>query len=306
MRSRVEDVEALALRLVLPPLIVTVATLAQRHLGDRLGGLLVGLPLTSGTFLGLLFASHGPAAVADAAVGMLAGQVAVIALTTAYAHAAGTRAPLALLASVVAWVATVTLVRAIDTLVLGCALFGVATLIAVRTWPGPSAVTERPAAPGARDLFTRITLATALILGLTAGVEILGPQLAGLLSAAPLVALVLAPSTHRVGGVGAVRTLLHGVVRGSAGAAVFATVLAIGIAPLGGLAFLVAALCGISVVAMSVAPRNTHHAGLTHGIPSLHEHPHHHRRSRGRRSHGSDVRGALRRRGHGDPSRRLG
>ena len=243
--------EALALRLVLPPLVVALASMAQRHLGDRLGGLVVGLPLTSGTFLVLLLPTHGGTSVAEAAVGMLAGQIAVIVMAVTYSGLVRAGFAVSLLGAVTGWSLAALAVRPLETLLVCSLVFGVMAFAALSIWPPAH---EEPASgsthSGGREVMTRTVLASSLVIALTTGVHVLGPQLAGLLSAAPLVALVLTPSTHRERGAGAVRSLLHGVVRGSVGAAVFAVVVALTVEGLGAPALLLAGTTAIAAAAV--------------------------------------------------------
>lgn len=242
--------EPLALRLVLPPLVVIVASVAQRRLGDRLGGLLVGLPLTSGTFLVLLLPQHGPALLAEAAAGMLAGQIAVIVFALVYARLVRGGVAIALVGSIACWALAVCAGQLADAVVVAALVFVLIAAFALRTWP---AVTNAPATqscpPDGLELAGRVFLASALIITLTTGVELLGPQLAGLLSAAPLVALVIAPSTHRQRGAAAAQTMLHGVARGSVAAAVFALVVIVSIGTLGGAGLVVAAIACLATTA---------------------------------------------------------
>lgn len=243
--------ESLALRLVLPPLVVLIASLTQRRLGDRLGGVLVGLPLTSGTFLTLVLHAQGPATVAEAAVGMLAGQVAVLAMVASYVRSTGAGILAGLLRAIAGWGIVVLSVRSIDGLFTGLALFVAAAVLTLRTWPSPAApeVSSQPASE-AGEFTIRIVLASALVVTLTGAVHALGPHLVGLLSAAPLIALVLTPATHNERGTAAAGALLHGVARGSVGAAAFALVLALTVEPLGGIAFLAASSSGIAVAGL--------------------------------------------------------
>lgn len=243
--------EIIALRLVLPPLVIALASLAQGRLGDRLGGLVVGLPLTSGTFLCLLHLSHGTEALAHGAVGMLGGQIAVVVMCVAYAAAAPRHSPaVALATALVAWVVGVAVVRAlVEGVDVTAALYGLVALVALTVWPRADALeVAGPRRSAGHDLLTRVVIGSALVITLTAAVETLGSGLAGTLAAAPLVALVLSPSTHVQRGAGAVRELLGGVVRGSVGAAAFALTV-IGTAQvLGGLALLAAASACLAAV----------------------------------------------------------
>lgn len=245
--------ETIALRLVLPPVVIAVASLAQGRLGDRLGGLVVGLPLTSGTFLCLLHLSHGPEALAHGALGMLGGQVAVVAMCMAYATAAARQSPaVALVMTLVAWVVAIALVRTFTQGVLvTAALHVLVALAALARWPRAEAVAVAGPGRSARhDLVVRVAIGSALVIALTGAVETLGSGLAGMLASAPLVALVLSPSTHRQRGARAVQDLLGGVVRGSLGAAAFGLVVAGTAHHLGGLALVAATVACLAVVAV--------------------------------------------------------
>jgi hypothetical protein len=246
-------VETIALRLLLPPLVIAVASLAQGRLGDRLGGLVVGLPLTSGTFLGLLHLSHGPEALAHGALGMLGGQIAVVAMCVTYATAAPRHSSaVALAMTLVAWVIGIALVRTFAQGVLVTAALHVLVALAVLAW-WPRAEPVTMAGPGRsarHDLVVRVAIGSALVIALTATVETLGSGLAGTLAAAPLVALVLSPSTHRYRGARAVQDLLGGVVRGSLGAAAFGLVVACTAPHLGGLALVAATTACLAVVGL--------------------------------------------------------
>lgn len=248
--------ETIALRLLLPPLVITLASLAQTRVGDRLGGVLVGLPLTSGTFLVLLHLSHGPAAVGEAAIGMLGGQVAVVVMATAYAwSAARAQAPVALPLTLLVWALAVSALGAVSTVPLLCGLFVALAAPALHRWPtvapGPS-----PDA-GVRALVPRVALTSGLVVALMAATPLLGAHVAGLLAAAPLIAVVIAPATHRSRGVVATRALLRGVVTGSTGAAAFALVVILLADVLGGAVFAPAVLAALAPAAVPGRTRPT-------------------------------------------------
>ena len=57
----------LSLKLVLTPLLIAAASLAQRKWGGLAGGLIAGLPLTSAPVSVFLALEHGPAFAAHAA-----------------------------------------------------------------------------------------------------------------------------------------------------------------------------------------------------------------------------------------------
>src|SRR4051812_18583887 len=75
----------LILKLTLAPLLVAGATLAAQKWGPRVGGLLLGLPLTTGPVFLFLAIEHGPHFAAGVAVGILLGLIGLAAV--AYAAA---------------------------------------------------------------------------------------------------------------------------------------------------------------------------------------------------------------------------
>ena len=68
--------ETLALKLVLTPALIGVATLVGRRWGQAVGGWLVGLPLTSGPVVLFLALERGTGFAAKATQGSLRGLVA--------------------------------------------------------------------------------------------------------------------------------------------------------------------------------------------------------------------------------------
>lgn len=77
----------LFLKLTLAPLLVAGATLAAQRWGPSVGGLLLGLPLTTGPIFLLLAIDQGPHFAAAATVGILFGLVGLAAFAVAYAAA---------------------------------------------------------------------------------------------------------------------------------------------------------------------------------------------------------------------------
>lgn len=193
---------------------------------------------------------------------MLAGQVAVIAMALSYARFVRAGVRVALGGAILCWGVTVVTVRPVDEPLVGLALVGLIATLALCTWPAaPALDPATPSTSGAGGFTLRVVCASALVVTLTSTVHALGAHVAGLLSAAPLVALValvLTPVTHRDRGGAAASALLHGVAKGAVGAATFALVLVVGAEWLGGLAFLAAASAGITVAGLvSVVPQPT-------------------------------------------------
>jgi hypothetical protein len=244
---RSTTVAILVLRLVLAPSTVLAASLVQRRLGPLRGGRLIGLPLTTAPFLLVLCLGSGPAAAARAAAGVVAGQLAVIGFCAAYGHLAARLAPLLTVAAAVA-------AAVVSAALVG--LIGVAWLIAVvvlaaigaalLTWPAEGDGGEVAARPQRGwELPVRVAVSGLLVAALSTGVHVFGPYLAGVLSTAPVILTVMAPSTHRCAGPGAAARLVRGALATMPASVVFVTVLAYALGPLPAPAAFALALAGL-------------------------------------------------------------
>jgi len=185
----------LALKLVLTPALIAIATLAGRRFGPSIGGWLVGLPFTSGPVSLFLALEQGTSFAAAAASGSIAGAAASALFAVVYA-AVARRA---------GWIASL----AVYAVTIAAAL-GAIGLIA-----------EPPALPAAVapprwDLPARMVVATSLVVAITGVAPILGPQLTGLVTTYPIYASVLAAFAHaQRGGMAAihvVRGLCYGLL----------------------------------------------------------------------------------------------
>jgi hypothetical protein len=79
---------SLALKITLAPALVVAATLAARRWGDRVGGIVIAIPIVAGPVLLVLALDHGRAFVQHAATGALVGIVAVCGFCLAFDRAA--------------------------------------------------------------------------------------------------------------------------------------------------------------------------------------------------------------------------
>lgn len=224
----------LVLRLALTPATVLLASLVQRRLGHRLGGRVVGLPLTTGPFLLLLLLTEGTAATALAAGGVVAGQLAVVVFCLGYGRLAGVlRRPALTLVAALTLSATSLLIVAAITATWATALVVLAAIAAaLLSWAAPAVVV--PSATSRWETPVRVVAAGSVVAALTGTVHLLGAQLAGVLSSAPVILSVLAPTTHRSCGPDAAGALLRGTLVSMPGTVVFAVVLAYTVVPLGG------------------------------------------------------------------------
>ena len=252
---------ALALKLVLTPLLIGGATLVARRWGPLVGGWIIALPLTSGPILFFLALDHGPAFASVAAVGSLAGLAAIAAFCLGYAFVvrrAGRSEPArdgwfapglgvagASLAFAVAAVALQPLVAISIWLVLLVVL--VAVTIAARLIPR-SGELHPPIEHPWWDLPGRMVVATSLVVGLTAVAPLLGPGWSGLVATFPVYLSVMAAFAHRHAGPAAADDVLRGMLAGLYGTAAFYVVLNLALLPLGIATAFVAAIATALVI----------------------------------------------------------
>ena len=251
--------ETLALKLVLTPALIGVATLVGRRWGQAVGGWLVGLPLTSGPVVLFLALEHGTSFAASATQGSLRGVVAEAGFALAYAWIAQRQAlPLAFLAGSLGFAVTGFVMQSLAPapVLLVAIVIGALTL-ALRLMPGFTGRT--PAVPPQRwDLPARMVTATLLVLALTTAAGWLGPQLSGLLSTFPLFASVLTVFAHHAQGKAAATNVLRGLLMGLFSFAAFfvalgATIERLGIAP--AFAAAIAAALAVQTVSLLLARR---------------------------------------------------
>jgi len=201
------------LKLTLAPLLVAAATLAAQKWGPRVGGLLMGFPLTTGPIFLLLAIDQGPHFAAGAAVGILFGLVGLAAFAVAYATACGRAGWVASLTSATA--AFFVLSAGAHQLGSGVVVAGLAAwlaqVIAISLITRPVPDLAR-AAPPWWDIWVRMLAVAALTLAITAAAARLGPVLSGVVGIYPVAITVVVTFTHRQFGRNAALAMLRGSV----------------------------------------------------------------------------------------------
>ncbi len=248
----------LILKLILAPILITVASLLTRRFGPRVGGWLVSLPLTSAPILVILALDQGPAFSASAAVGSMSGMAANAAFGVAYAYAGRFGFVRAMLVATPAFLLAGAAFRPI----LGgppwtIALVVVAVISAGLLALPPRTDARRKVHHPRWDIPARMVVATTLVFALTTLAPVLGPEVSGLLATFPVYASVMTTFTHHVVGLPTATELIRGHLTGIYGTVAFFLVLVVllvpaGIAPAMLLAILAALLT--QAVAFRVAP----------------------------------------------------
>ena len=220
----------LLLKVLLAPVLVVATSLAGRRWGPRVAGVLVTLPIVAGPILVVLHLEQGPGFAARAATTSLLGIVALAAFGLVFAAAArhhswAVALGLSWLAVLVVDLALVAIrVPAPVGLVLAVvAVQGAAAVLRRRTPVEGPAVTRYPW----WDLPARAAATAALVLAVTGAANLLGPELAGILTPFPVAVSVVCAFVLAEEGVAAVTVLLEGILRGLTGFAVFCFAVAV-------------------------------------------------------------------------------
>jgi hypothetical protein len=222
-------VTLLTAKILLSPFCVVAVSLAGRHWGVAVAGVLGGLPVVAGPILLVETLLHGRGFGADAAAGTLLGLAALTSFVVVYDRFAATAG--AIKSVLHGWTAFLLGVAVLDQiqppLALSLILVAACFALGLRLLPpGPSSPPAITAPPW-WDLPGRALAALSLVLALTAVSGALGPHLSGLLAPFPIITSILAVFTHAHGGVDQVNVLLRNFLFGFYGFAAFCLVLAI-------------------------------------------------------------------------------
>lgn len=204
------------LKALLTPSLIALVSVAGRRWGSTAGGLLVGLPLTSGPVLLILALQNSTTFAADTARGIIFGTISVAFFCLTYAWAAlRWRWPSALIASwAVFLVATALLQFVVLSLTLAFALCVAVAALALALFPQAPAKDSATLPPPPWDIPARMAVATVFVLLLTGAAPQLGPHLTGLLAPFPIFGAVLSVFTHAQAGTAAALRLLRGLLVG--------------------------------------------------------------------------------------------
>lgn len=242
--------------LVMAPALAGVSTVVARRWGERAGGMVSAFPAIVGPVLLIVALEHGRGFAARAANGTLLGLVSLAAFALAYGRVArrhGWRPSL-----ISGWAGA-----AVAGLAVGLAAGGfgspagllvaaAARALACRALPAADAGGAGPR-PRRAAVPLRMASAALLVAVLSAAAGAVGPLIGGMLAALPVLACVLAVSTHREAGAPAVIGLLRGMLAGMGSFVLFCQVIALAIVPYGmAPAFAAATLGALIVQALTV------------------------------------------------------
>ncbi|WP_194790406.1 hypothetical protein [Pseudomonas sp. UFMG81] len=241
------------LKLCVTPLLMWAISLASRRWGGLLGGLLSGLPITSGLVMTFLCLEQGADFVLGAVPGALGGLAAVQATYAFYLFAtrkAGV-ASAALMAILFYGVAAYAFTHWGGLyLSIGVALLLIGVLIRVSgREPQPDTLTR----PRHRywEIPLRMVSATSLLMVTTSLASWLGPATSGMLAPIPVIAWPLVVFAHVQGGRAAMAAMVRGNAIGAVGVIAFYLVVA-GLLERLGVAVTISLAMGVAV-ALTIA-----------------------------------------------------
>lgn len=241
-------------KLFAAPVLIGLASLAGRRWGPNIAGLLGGLPLVGGPVILALWLSGDSGHTILAAQAAPAGVWANIVYMLAVGHlSARFNWMLAIPVGWACYLLAALLLNAsgyAHSLILGIAVLPALWFSATRWLPRPQAMPAIVALPRS-ELALRILAAAALVLSLTTASGLIGPSLTGILSGAPVAAVVIPAFTFAKSGRDALLLALRGFLIGLMGFVVFFLCLGQTLSTWGLLAFMPAAIAAVVVAGLA-------------------------------------------------------
>jgi hypothetical protein len=226
-------VQLLLIKLFLTPFLMLAVSWAARRWGPAIGGLLAGLPLTSGPISIYLCAEQGPRFAASAAVNSLLSLAPVALFSVVYSRLAiRYRAAACALCSFGTFLVSLYFLQKsalpfVPGWITGFLAVSVGLILTPNKVP-PKFQIRYPY----WDLPARVFSATAMVLIITLFASILGSRWSGLLSPIPVLAWPLCVFVHHQQGSDGARAVLRGILEGAYGVLIFYTIVAAGLSHL--------------------------------------------------------------------------
>ena len=211
--SRADDM--LALELTLVPTFLLIVSMSGKWWGPSIAGWIAGLPVVAGPILYLLVFKHGPVFGAQAATLSLSAILASEAFNFAYAWTCRSRSwPVALASGLFTWFVAACALSLLPTSPIWAGSVALAAVIFGQAFLPRSSIIAAGAPLTRADLIGRMLAGALLTVLVTAVSGSVGSKWSGLLAVFPLLASVLAVSSHRAQGCGFAIFLLRGMVLG--------------------------------------------------------------------------------------------
>jgi hypothetical protein len=228
-----KEVQVLLIKLLLTPVLMLAVSWAARRWGPGIGGLLAGLPLTSGPISIYLCAEQGPHFAASAAANSIISLMPVALFSVVYSWLAERQQMVTCaLGSFAAFLLSLYFLPKSGfpfwpAWIMGFLAISIGLILTPNKAP-----TEFQIRYPKWDLPARVFTATAMVLIITLSASFLGPQWSGLLSPIPVLAWPLCAFVHHQQGRDGARAVLRGILEGAYGVLIFYTIVASGLVAL--------------------------------------------------------------------------
>ena len=234
----------LQIKLITVPFFILIVSLLVRKCGPTIGGVIVGLPLTSAPVIVFLALEQGNNFASGAAQGIMMGLVSVTIFCLVYSWSASSRSwSVCMVVSSISYFAVTALLSflaaplIVSFVAVEIIIIGISRLF-------PSGARSTPRKSFRWEIPARMIAATALVVLITEIAPMLGPHLSGLLTPFPIYATVLGVFIHKFDGSKACVLFLRGVVTGCFTSAFFFFLIASFIVQFGLLQSITMALLG--------------------------------------------------------------
>jgi hypothetical protein len=253
----------IALKLLSVPVFIWIVSVVANRWGPSIGGVILGLPLTSGPLILFLAIEQGNGFASDAALGTLMGVISFGVSAIVYAWLLFRFSWYISLGGCCAAFFAVTALMNYLTAPPALAFIGVSAFLAIiwKLFPSGS-VESAPHRLPKWEIPVRIIAATTLVMSITEGATILGPHLSGLLTPFPVYSTIIATFIQKSEGAGTCALFLRGIITGCFTSTVFLLLVASFIVSLGPLA-----------IGLAVAAAAAMHSLLIYYVQRSYNHP---------------------------------
>ncbi|MFF2080871.1 hypothetical protein ACFVXG_39655 [Kitasatospora sp. NPDC058162] len=249
----------LLVHVLLPPVLLAAVSWVGRRCGPAVGGLVAGLPLTSGPIVVFAALDHGAPFAAGLAAATVGGAAGATLLCWVYARRSARQGPWPALAAACATFLLSGIAQQFAALGLAATgvLAGACLLAVLRWWPTVDGGVPLPARPDV-PLAGRAAVVTGYVLAATAAAGAVGPRITGLLSPFPVLVVTQALHLHRRSDRRSAVAFLRGVMDSQFALLVWSMLLAV-LLPTAGFAVAVGtAAVSATVVQLLVATAGRH------------------------------------------------
>jgi hypothetical protein len=245
----------LALKLILAPLAVLLASVASKRYGHVIGGILSGFPMIAAPVTAALLIDHPAEHVAAIAFATVSGLVATLGFIVAFAWVAKINKPwwFCLACATATFVLVAVLLKTLELPTHLSVALGIAAPWFARFALPKIALPEQPPVIPSTELALRVLSAFVLAAALLFSAGQTPPWLSGLLIAWPITGSILPSFTQKIAGAKATIAFFSGFSRGLVGLATFFCVLGLLLPVTQKAAAYGVALLGAAIIAITLA-----------------------------------------------------